>query len=64
MKPTSYPEKDRRQGRTNIKKDDSLAKTAAALFADLFYDQYLHSKRSRSESSDHEQKEIDDKCDL
>jgi hypothetical protein len=59
MKPKSYPEMDRREGKTNIEKSDSVAKTAAALFADLFWDQYLYNKRSGSG-----QIHIDDNGDL
>ena len=59
MESTSYPEMDQRQGKNNIKKGDSVAKTAAALFADLFWDQYLQSKQRGGG-----QAYIDDECDL
>jgi hypothetical protein len=59
MKPKSYPEMDRREKKTSLKEGDSVAKMAAALFADLFWDQCLYNKRSGSG-----QIHIDDKCDL
>ena len=64
MNPKSYPEKDRQHGKMNMKKSDSVAKTAAALFADLFWEQYLYSKRSESDSPKCEQMHIDDKSEL